>query len=241
MNNRRFNADKIFWGLCFLAGAVVLIASNSDYLNNWPNISFFQVIVTILFIWMLIKGLVHLDFGEILFSIAFLACIYDEELGITNLTPWPVLGAALLGTIGLGMIFPKKHHWHVHSQPKVTPDVIDVPDDKVIHFENSFGSSIKYINSEDFMKAHLESSFGEMKVYFDNAVIRQGSAQVVIEVSFGNMVLYVPKTWQIIDNTTVSFGSLHVKNPDQCQYQEGNPTLYLSGEVSFGGTEIYYV
>ena len=241
MNNRRFNADKIFWGLCFLAGAVVLIASNLDYLDNWPAISIFQVFLTILFVWMLFRGLVHVHFGEILFSIAFLACIYDEVLGITELTPWPVLGAALLGSIGLGMIFPKKHNWHIHHHHQNTPNVIDVPDDKVIHFENSFGSSIKYINSEDFMKAHLESSFGEMKVYFDNAVIQQGSAQVVIDVSFGNMVLYVPKTWQIVDNTTVSFGALNIKNPDQCQYQNGNPVLYLSGEVSFGGTEIYYV
>lgn len=241
MKNRNFNADKIFWGLCFLAGGVALIAGNMGYWEDLPSLSVFHIIFTILFVWMLVKGLAHLNFGEILFSIALLACIYDEALGITNLTPWPVLGAALLGTIGLDMIFPKKHDWHIHSYPNSSPDVVDIPDDKVIHFENSFGSSIKHINSENFMKAHLESSFGEMKVYFDNAVIQEQSAQVVIDVSFGNMVLYVPKTWQIIDNTTVSFGALHIKNSDQCQHQEGSPVLYLSGKVSFGGTEIFYV
>lgn len=238
MNERQFNADKIFWGLCFLAGAAALIASKLGY---WPTVSVLSIFLTILFIWMLVKGLAHLNFGEILFSIAFLACIYDEPLGITALTPWTVLGAALLGSIGLSMIFPKTQHWHFHSQPKDAPIIIDLPDDQVIHFENSFGSTIKYINSEDFVKAHLETSFGEMKAYFDNAIIQRGSAQVKINVSFGNMVLYVPKTWQVIDNTTVSFGSLHIKNPGDCQYQNGNPTLYLVGDISFGGTEIYYV
>lgn len=230
--------DKIFWGLCFLAGAVVLIASHLGY---WPTVSLISIFLTILFIWMLVKGLAHLNFGEILFSIALLACIYDEPLGITELTPWPVLGAALLGTIGLDMIFPKTRHWHFRSTPKKDPHIIDVPDDKVIYFENAFGSSIKYINSEDFAKAHLETSFGEMKVYFDNAVIQQGSAQVYLEVSFGNMVLYVPKTWQVVDNTSVSFGALQIKNQEQCQYQDGSPTLYLTGEVSFGNASVFYV
>lgn len=238
MNNRHFKADKIFWGLCFLAGAAALIVSK---MGSWPTLSLFSIVLTILFVWLLIKGLVSRSFGEILFSIAFLACLYDESLGITELTPWTVLGAALLGSIGLNLLFPKKHHWHIHNHPTHTPEIVDIPDDQVIHFENSFGSTIKYINSENLVKARLETSFGEMKVYFDNAMIQQESAQVSVEVSFGNMVLYVPKTWKVIDNTSVSFGAVHIKNPDNCQYQEGNPTLYLVGDVSFAGTEIYYI
>ena len=42
-----------------------------------------------------------------LFSLAFAAILFDEALGIEAITPWPVLGAALLGTIGLNMIFNK--------------------------------------------------------------------------------------------------------------------------------------
>lgn len=238
MSQRHFNADKIFWGLCFLAGAAALILSK---MGLWPSLSLFSILLTILFVWMLIKGLVHVNFGEILFSLAFLACIYDEPLGITALTPWTVLGAALLGSIGLSLLFPKKHHWHIHNAPVDNPEIIDIPDSETIRFDNSFGATIKYINSEDFVKADLETSFGEMKVYFDNAIIQHQTAQVKIEVSFGNMILYIPKTWKVIDNVGVSFGSVQVKNGDQCQYQEGNPTLYLIGEVSFGGAEIYYV
>lgn len=238
MKKRKFDTDKIFWGLCFLAGAAALVASKMGY---WPSVSILSILLTILFIWMLIKGICHVNFAEILFSIAFLACIYDEPLGITSLTPWTVLGAALLGSIGLSLIFPKAHGWHIHNHSECQPDIIDIPDDQVIQFENSFGSSIKYINSEDFLKAHLKSSFGEMKVYFDNAIIKQQTAQVKIEVSFGNMVLYIPKTWKIIDNTSVSFGAVDIKNPQTCEYQEGNPTLYLTGDVSFGGAEVYYI
>lgn len=238
MKKRHFNADKLFWGFCFLAGAVALILSKLDYL---PSLALVQILLTIFFVWTLIKGLVHVNFGEILFSLAFLACLYDKILGITELTPWTVLAAALLGTIGLSLLFPRKRSWHVHSQPQRDPEVIDVPDDQVIQYENSFGASIKYINSDNFQAAQLKTSFGEMKAYFDNAIIQQGNAQVTLKVSFGNMVLYVPKTWQVIDNTAVSFGDVDIKNSELCQHQPGGPILYLTGEVSFGSAVIFYI
>lgn len=47
------------------------------------------------------------------FSVAFLAIVNSRLLGIEKLVPWPVLGAALLGTIGLNMLFPSRHrHGH---------------------------------------------------------------------------------------------------------------------------------
>lgn len=238
MKKRHFDADKFFWGFCFLAGAVALILSKLDYL---PSLALIQIVLTIFFLWTLIKGLIHVSFGEILFSLAFLACIYDEILGITELTPWTVLGAALLGTIGLSLLFPRKRSRHIRRHPEMTPEVIDVPDDQIIQYENSFGSSIKYINSDNFQAAYLKCSFGEMKAYFDNAVIRQGNAQVKLKVSFGSMALYVPKTWQVIDNTSVSFGDVDFKNADRCQHQPDGPVLYLTGEVSFGSAVIFYI
>lgn len=238
MNKKHFNADNIFWGLCFIAGGGALLLSKLGY---WPTLSIFSIFLTILFVWMLVKGIARTNFPEIVFSIALLACVYDEPLGITNLTPWTVLGVALLVSIGLCIIFPKQRHWYIHNHGSHNPDVIDVPDDQVIRYENSFGSTIKYINSDAFISARLETSFGEMKVYFDNTVIQNESAQVSIEVSFGYMVLYVPRTWKIVDNTTVSFGSVNMKNPNHCKQEDGSPTLYLTGDVSFAGTDIFYV
>ena len=56
----------------------------------------------------LFKWYPQCELREILFSIAFICIIYDDWLGITALTPWTVLGAALLGSIGLSLIFKKK-------------------------------------------------------------------------------------------------------------------------------------
>ena len=87
------NSGKILWGLLFLLGAVYLIASK---IWSLPGISVFNVILGVFCVWVLIEGILHVNFWEILFSIAFICIIYDEPLGITALTPWTVLGLSLI-------------------------------------------------------------------------------------------------------------------------------------------------
>ena len=101
--------DNVFWGIFFILAAVLLILSQFDF---FAGFSLFRILFTILLICWFVHGLSHRDFGGMLFSIAFLCIMFDEFLGIENLTPWPVLGAAALGSIGLNMIFKKDDNDH---------------------------------------------------------------------------------------------------------------------------------
>ena len=94
-------SGKIFWGIFFLLAAVYVIVSQLGIL---PKVSVFTVIFTVFCIWLLVNGIRNISFWQILFSIAIVCILYAEPLGITALTPWPVLGAAALGSIGLSMI-----------------------------------------------------------------------------------------------------------------------------------------
>ena len=95
------NGKKIFWGVLFLLGAVALIVGQMGYLGD---LNFWSVLITIGLIGFLLEGVADRNFGMILFALAFLAITNDKLLGIEELTPWPVLGAALLGTIGLDIL-----------------------------------------------------------------------------------------------------------------------------------------
>ncbi|GLB29840.1 hypothetical protein LAD12857_17630 [Lacrimispora amygdalina] len=109
----------------------------------------------------------------------------DVLLGITEITPWPVLGAALFESIGLSIIFHDHHYHHGHyKNEEHFTEIIDQDDGKSFHFETTFGSSIKYVNSDDFSQANLNCSFGAMKIYFDNAVIQNENAVIRLDVSF---------------------------------------------------------
>ena len=95
---------EIIIGLLMIIGAVFIMV---DRIGFFWDIGLFKIIVTVVLLGILIDNVVERSFGGILFSLAFLGILYDEPLGIEHLTPWPVLGAALLGTIGLNMIFKK--------------------------------------------------------------------------------------------------------------------------------------
>ena len=114
----------------------------------------------------------------------------------------------------------------------------DSYDQEMFSCENIFGSAIRYMDSDDFRRAHLENTFGSLTVYFDNAIIQGESAHVDIENTFGETVLYIPKEWKTVIQMEHAFGSVqeHGKPVGSSQ-----ATLFLCGETNFGAVEIHYV
>ena len=147
----RKNSGKILWGLFFILAAVYVVVSK---LWIMPEVSVFSILLTVFFIWLFLNGIRNVNFWEILFSIAFICIIYDDWLGITALTPWTVLGAALLGSIGLSLIFKKKSG----HKPSISFEYDSDDDDEKyigenIKIDNNFGTAIKYVNSDNFCMA----------------------------------------------------------------------------------------
>ncbi|GFZ33031.1 membrane protein [Clostridium zeae] len=232
--------ERVFWGLAFILGGVFLVISK---LGLFPDINIFSLLLTVFFVVVIVKSLFHMNFPGVLFPVAFLCIIYDKQLGITSITPWTVLIAALFGSIGLSMIFHNHNHskW-IHtikgSDEDYKFDKIDIEDESHIIFRNSFNATTKYINSDDFEQADFNCSFGALKVYFDNAVMRNDNAIVRINASFSGVELYVPKTWNVVDKTNGLFGAVDEKNKSDKVITN---TLTLVGDISFSGVEIIYI
>ena len=72
----------------------------------------------------------------------------------------------------------------------------------------------------------------------NNAVLKGHEAFVNVDVSFGNMELYIPAGWRVICNVSSSFGS--VQEHGRCRGEEAD-MLTINGEVSFGTLDIYYI
>ena len=230
------------WGMFFILAAVYLVISQMGFV---PKVGVFSIILTVFMIWMFIEGVRRVNFFEMLFVVAFVLIIYDKPLGITAYTPWTVLGAALLLSIGLSMIFrgEKKKHWSVNIGDGDTTFSAGSSDERRedgerIHCENNFGSAIRYINSDNFCEADLENNFGSLAVYFDNAVIQNPVAYVKIDNNFGETKLYLPRSWRVEEQIDRSCGSVvyHGKNEATSQ-----AVLRVEGDTSFGAIQIYFV
>ncbi len=231
------NVWKIIWGIFFVLAAVYLIVSQ---LYDLPQFSILRILLTVCFAAMIIDGIPKINFYEILFGAAFICCLYDEWMGIEKLTPWPVLGAALFGSIGLSLLFRrKKKSWSWNNGDNgFEKGKGEQYAGEHLKFNNSFGSAIKYISSDNFCNAELDNVFGTLTVYLDNAIIQNPTAFVNISNTFGTTNLYVPRMWQVENRLARSFGSVQEEGR-----WEGNSAhiLYLRGETNFGSIVIYYI
>lgn len=229
---------SIFWGILFILTAVFIVVSKLGYLQD---VSLVKIIFAAIFIGLIISSLVRLWWVGVLFPAAFICIMFTSELGLDDLTPWPVLAIALLGSIGLSLIFSpiKKHRSKkCNSGCDGFTETIEEESGDVVDCYVKYGSSVKYIKSENFQKAKIRCSFGAMKVYFDNAKIPSGKAEVTLEVSFAGLELYIPREWNVINEVDAMLGGFDEKG--RMLSNEG-PTLVINGSVSLAGVEINYI
>lgn len=222
---------NIFWGLFFvLAGALVLV----NQLGLFTEIGLFSLFFTIFLVAILIKSTVHISFTGILFSIAGLCIVYAETLHIENITPWPVLIAALFGSIGLHCIF-NNHHKHHHDKEF---DHESIDSDGIVNVDVSFGASAKYINTKNLEKVNISCNFGAVKIYLDNASIKNDNAVIYFNMSFAGAELYIPKNWRVENNIDTSLAGIDEKNLNAKDIEK---TIILTGKINLSGIEIIYI
>jgi len=229
--------SRLSGGLFLIVSAIALIIYKLGYFSDT---SIFTISFTVFLVCIIIESALKANFAGILFPIALICIDYDEQLGITAITPWPVLIAALLGSIGLSMVFNK---YPKFARKKINWDsskfnTIDTEDESHIKLKTSFAGSIKYINTDKFEQADLKCSFGAMKVYFDNAVLHEGKGVISIESFFSGIELYIPKNWTVEDISTTSYGSISEKNRNE---GTADNILTICGDISFSGVDIIYI
>lgn len=235
-------SKNVIIGLAFITAAVLLIVQKQFGLLD---ISIWKLVFTFVFGVSLVKSIMKVKWTGILFSLAFLAILYADELHIEKLSPWPLLGAALLGSIGLKMIFHKGSHTHVYFNEESDYNesgnfkyVEENSMDDVYCCDCAFSTSVKYVNSSDLREAHIDNAFGKITVYFDNAQLHDGNAHMTLDNAFGEMDIYIPKEWNVDLKTDQVFG--HVSCIGDCAHT-GDNYLRLSADTAFGQIVIHYV
>lgn len=243
---------KLIWGILFLLGAVALILGRLGYLaglgETLSGLKFWPVCLSVILVGFLIDGIAKASFGKMLFSLAFLIIVNDKLLHMEALTPWTVLGVAVLGTIGLNFIFPRRrrrskswksyHTCGVGSGNRAVNGGNDMLSGEKVHYDISFGSAVKYISGQGVSRISLECSFGDLGVYFNGAVLKDHQATAYVECSFGNMELFVPAEWKVILNVSSSLG--WAEESGHCN-PGGEDVLYVVGEVAFGHLQVTYI
>jgi predicted membrane protein len=229
---------NVFWGMLLIIAAVLIILNQFGF---FTGISMFDIILSVIMLGIIIVSIRRVNFWGILFPLAILIITFADELKLKDFTPWPVLLTAFLTSLGLSLVFNRSHSYffHVGGRNTFRNSVINEQDGSVVECDVSFGECIKYVNSEDFVRANIKCSFGDVKLYFDNAKIPSGRADIYLDVSFGDADLYIPRSWSIVNETHAFFGDI-----DASRYNNNDPAspvVTIHGNVSFGDVSIIYV
>lgn len=229
--------EKIFFGIFFIFAAIFLLAAQLGFVEG---VGFWSLIAAVFLVAIMIKSVMKRNFFGIFFPLAILGIIFSKQLRMESLVPWTLLGVAFLFSIGCSILFPPKifKGIHIHGGKNHGENMVSHSDENVVNESISFGSSIKYINSDNFESANLEANFGDLKVYFDNAIMQKSEAHVYLNNSFANMELYIPKSWTVISNVSNAFGGLEEQGRTEL---DGLHKIYLHGDNSFGSVTIIYI
>lgn len=238
MKNRNW-----FWGIFFLAAGFFVVASQ---VGGFVQLGFWSIVATVLLLAAFIGSLMNVSFFGMFVSAALLYAIYQKPFDWPFVSVWLLLLAAVFLSTGLSFIFRGRFHrrcakrkycgknWGGHSSTE------EYVDDDHVSISESFSEVSKYLHAECLRQANISSSFGELNVYFDGVRLSPDGAEIYVDVSFGTLVIYLPKEWRVIDQVHTSVGA--VNNNMRSNVIAGNaPVLTFKGRVSFGSLEIRYV
>ena len=233
--------NRIFGGLCLIAIAILVMLNQMDLLGIGMGLG--KLIIIIIAVAMLVNGVAHKSFFGVFCPVGLLYLLFQDDLGFPTLSLWTVALLVALFSIGFRAIFPKKMRDVEridYGKSQINPpkqSVTDTDNDGYVICSNKFGSLAKYVNTRDFKGANISNAFGELKVYFDQAVIINSPVTISVDNSFGATTIYVPRSWNIKTNFNVFAADCKVEQPTR----NDGPEVYIGGNVNFGEVKVFYI
>lgn len=234
---KNMNRKNLFWGLLFIFAAVLIFING---FGIFPEVSMVDVFFTVIMVVIIIRSLIRVNFWGIFFPLGIILIINYDQLNIPNIKPWSIMLAAFLISLGFSIIFNRRKFVYIRTSNKnIFSDTIEnEQDSNIVNCSTKFGDCIKYVNSENFERANIKCTFGDVKMYFDNAKIPSGKAKIYLDLTFGDVDLYVPREWTIENKARIIFGEINAKNRE---VTSDSPHVTIHGNISFGDVRIIYV
>ncbi len=236
--------QNFFWGIVLVLCAVCLIGGQFDLFDGF---GFWTVIGSILGGALCLDGILRFSIGQIVTGAAVLLYIWKDSIGLEKLSLWTILAAAILLGCGLTMIFtPLKRKWkgrncgqHESYFKSSFSEENKENYNSWVKIDRSFSGGSEYVRSDDFKGADIDISFSGLKVFFDDAIMQDNTAEIHVDVSFAGLELYIPCEWHLHVDVEHFAGAVEEKRRprDIAPVKD----VQLRGDVSFGSIAVHYI
>lgn len=250
--------SKIFWGLAFIAIAVLLILNALGVLSPissvFGEITFWQVVGGIALLVAIVSSVATGEIGGAIVLLGFMFMLFERNIAhvflkggndnVDLINNWLVFGCSLLLAAGFSMLKPQrwKRKYRKNKKKRKSEGFSGIKYEKC----NNMGASEIYIDCAEFGTEYTEQSvknrFGALEVHFENADSYKGGATLNIDNEFGAMEIHIPRSWKIKHDVKCSLGALEIDHDDDSDNSVEDvtvaPILHVVGEVHLGAVEI---
>ncbi|HHT77642.1 MAG TPA: hypothetical protein GXZ67_07155 [Clostridiaceae bacterium] len=228
------------FGLVLIAFAVLL---GLHALGIADDYFYVKVVFSVLLGGISIYSLFRLRFVVTFLPVVGVLYIWRDMLGIENVNFWALALPAFLLGVGMSMIVHRSHPerafvWHTNLEANSDEDIQANDAEGYVSASCRFGEKTRYIHLQTLKKVVLDLQFGEMKIFFDPTAIAEQGLVIHANVSFGELELTVPRTWEIDNHVSVFAGT--VTEP-QVISGEARTKVKLVGNVNFAEITIHYI
>ena len=238
INYKVIGPSKWIWGT-FLVLAAVFVLTNQ--LGGYVGIGIGSIIVSFLALAFLVQCIIALSFAPLPIPLAALYYIFQIPLGLPYLGVWTLVLVAVLGSVGLAVLLPRKHRFNWKNSrewARTSDENSDDGNNPTISIQ--FGEISRYLHSDCLETARLGCRFGSLEVFLDQTQLSPDGAEVICSCSFGTIEMFIPKHWIVIDNLGCTLGEVEHKN-SRTTPEEGAPRLTITGNVTCGNIVIRYI
>lgn len=226
---------KSLIGLLFIIFAISIAFGE---LNFFPSGTIFLTLGTIILGYFVIRGLTDFDvFGTIL-PIALLFIIYNKHFHFTTISSAKVIWIAILLSIGISMLFPKKlkysfqrkkDRFRGYTKKTEAQDYSNV----------TFGENVRYININELDHFRSTTTFGSTNIYFEKLdTYSIKDVHINITATFGDVKIFIPKEWSVENQISSIFGEV---NTPFSSPNTDDVKVILTGNITFGEVSIIYI
>ena len=173
--------------------------------------------------------------------LAFIVYLWRVPLGLETMNFWLTIAAAVLLSIGLSVIFQKKHHpfKHIKPHPEMGPSTETLTQDEFVNIESSFGEQTKYVHANNLKKVNISGNFCSIKVFFDQCIVDGDTLYINISGNFCGIELSMPRNWLVQDN--INTFAAEFKDKDAYYNGEQPVHVILQGSANFAEIKVRHV
>jgi hypothetical protein len=192
---------RIMWGIAIIVAALLLMLDFFGVASGLlEGVAVWKILLAVLFLFSAINEIIKLKFHGAIIPLAFIIILFEKEIallcGIENgdiASHWEIFLVAVLLTIGLELLIPKKRKWRVKNGHR--------------------GNKTVYIDCSGNLGERVENNLGFCEVYFTSVEMYNGSGRLSIENNLGRIDIHIPEQWQASVNIENNLGSVDAPPP----------------------------